>query len=1035
MITRTWTSLLLGLLVSCLCQPVIGADRWFNYQTDDGTTVVLNDNRQPALYTKDFGDCLGGSTINVTRFDVAYYKDNMTILWHMAGETGVIGDSVMMSIGVYAYGENRYELIFNPCAANIRSLCPLNASVPIVATTIIPVSASDVAAIIPLALTIPDFEGEAILRIFSNTTQSEIACYSAVVTNGASFSHPAAVGTVLGLFTLIAVIASFATAIYGEVVPTMRLHYAHSLSVGVVFAVWQHIFFSGALSVNWASVLPAWWSNFAWASGMIYTQSMQASLNDFIGNDLGNTSQVGAAQSGSSNAGVGGGFDISSIYRRGLSSAKRTADHPVYHDLAAKIYGRQAAATESTASSSGFSSRSQGYQWYGDPVPNGLPLPGNYSGFAGTLGAESISASTAFLTGFLWFLIILVILVAAVMAFKWLVEGLIRVKWIKQDRLKFFRDHWLGYSAVVALRICYIGFFAMMFLSIFQFTYLSSSGAQGIAAIVFIIFFIGMPLAAAYAVWYKKAITGTTSGRVFEHKTLMGRIPFPKGFGSKTPNTTSVELQPPTQPNHAHAESKSSTVPLWKRKASADKVPTTAGNVHSVHDDDDYIKKFGWLGARFRRTRWWFFSAWLFYEFIRAVFYGGASGYSQAQVFGLLVIEIIAFGLIIWMRPYEGQRLNVLVVYCLGFSKVATVALSAAFDVRYNLARIPTTVIGIVIIVIQGILTIITMIAIVVGAISSYMSVMRNAEDFRPRRWYKMRERYFDHLDRTVNDLPRPPKVKKSKQLPAEPEEAKVGFEMRNVKRVAKIEDEDKNFQSEIATGPNQTLVSTEDLSSTAYGKRAMTPTGVSRANSRAASVASISTTNVPYGARTHRPSWSTRDFQRAGFVTQEEDDTSLTAVGDDPVTSGTPNKRHSGVPSYKQPSLRTMPSNASLRVGAEVSSTDAIGVVPVPTVRPRAGTMGSIRSSRRISGASWGIPEAAPSPDHLTFEVPPIPSQYSSKRNSYMSQHNDNGESSSRPTTSHQQHLAHARGIPLTPALEHEEWDLKITKTNSKPQ
>ncbi|KAI5370770.1 putative ML-like domain, transient receptor potential channel Flc/Pkd2 [Septoria linicola] len=1026
MITRIWTSLL-ALLLACLCHPVTAADRWFNYQQGDGTTVVLNDNRQPALYTEDFGDCLGSSTINVTRFDVAYYKDNMTILWHMAGETGVADDDVMMSIGVYAYGENRFELIFNPCDANIRSLCPLNSSLPIAATAIIPVSAEDVAAIIPLALTIPDFEGEAILRIFSNTTRTEIACYSAVVTNGASFSHPAAVGTVLGLFTLVAVIASFATAVYGEAVPTMRLHYAHSLSVGVVFAVWQHIFFSGAVSVNWASVLPAWWSNFAWAGGMIYTQSMQSNLNSFIGNDLGNTSQVGAAQSGSPNLGIGGGFDLASIYKRALSSGmKRATSHPLYHDLGARIYGRQAAGE--TSSTDSFSSRDDGYQWYGDPVQNGLPLPGNYSGFAGTLGAEGISASTAFLTGFLWFLIILVILTASVMAFKWLLEGLIRLKWVKADRLKFFRDRWLGYSAVVALRICYIGFFAMMFLSIFQFTYLAASGAQGIAAIVFIVFFLGMPAAALYAVWYKKAMTGSTSGKVYEHKMLMSKIPFPKGLGKKSPETSTVELQP----GHAHTGSKSSTVPLWKRMVSAEKAPATNAAARSIHDDDDYIKKFGWLAARFRRTRWWFFTAWLFYEFIRAVFYGGASGYPQAQVFGLLVIELIAFGLIIWMRPYEGQRLNVLVVYCLGFSKVATVALSAAFDVRYNLPRIPTTVIGIVIIVIQGILTVITMIAIVVGAVSSYMSVMRNTEDFRPRRWYKMRERYFDHLDRTVNDVPRPPKVKKSKEAPEETEEAKVGFEMKNVKRVNKIEDEDKNFQSEIAADPNHAFMSAEDLSSTAYGKRIMTPNR-SRANSRAASVASQSMANLPYGARSNRPSWSTRDFQRAGFESQDDLDMSQTAVGDDSIEPVTPNKRHSGM-SSKAPALRAMPSNGSLRVGAEVSSTDAIGVVPVPKVRPRAGTMGSIRSARRISGNFGDIPEAAYSTDHLDVEIPPIPSQYSSQRNSHMSQQNEMGESSSRPNTSHQ-HFAQTRGMPLTPAQEHEEWDLKLTKTNSKPQ
>ncbi|CAK1354639.1 unnamed protein product [Cercospora beticola] len=1021
MIPRIWPGLLAFLL---LCVQNVGAaDYWFNYQTGTGETIVLNDNRQPALYTRNFGDCLGSSTINVTRFDVAYYKDNMTILWHMAGETGVTNDSIMMSIGVYAYGENRYELIFNPCDANIDSLCPLNASLPIEATTIIPVSASDVAAIIPLALTIPDFEGEAILRIFSNTTRQEIACYSAVVTNGASFSHPAAVGTVLGLFTLVAVIASFATAIYGEAVPTMRLHYAHSLSVGVVFAVWQHIFFSGALSVNWASVLPAWWSNFAWAGGMIYTESMQSNLNSFIGNDLGNTSQVGAAQSGSATPSVGGGFDISAIYRRALyAGIKRAADLP--HDLPAKIYGRQTETGE-TSSTTSFSDRRDGYQWYGDPVPNGLPLPGNYSGFAGTLGYEGISASTAFLTGFLWFLIILVILVASVIAFKWTLEGLIRIKWIKTDRLKFFRDRWIGYSAVVALRICYIGFFAMMFLSIFQFTYLAGSGAQGIAAIVFIVFFIGMPLAAGYAVWYKKAMLGSTSGKVYEHKILMGKVPFPVDLGKKGPEQTAVELQT-SEPGHAHSESKSSTVPIWKRIASTEKTREandTNGKSRSIHDDDDYIKKFGWLAARFRRTRWWFFTAWLFYEFIRAVFYGGASGYSQAQVFGLLIVEVIAFGLIIWMKPYEGQRLNVLVVYCLGFSKVATVALSAAFDVKYNLPRIPTTVIGVVIIVIQGILTIITMIAIVVGAISSWMSIKRNTEDFRPRRWYGMREKYFDHLDRTVNDLPRPPKVKKPKNV--EPEEVKAGFEMKNVKRVAKIEDEDPEFQGDMAADPNSAYMSTEDLSSTAYGKRAMTPLNRSRANSRAASIKSFSSTNLPYGARSHRPSWSTRDFSRAGW--EHDLDESQTAGGDDAIAPVTPNKRHSGAFSTKQPSLRPMTSSSSLRVGAEVSSTDAIGVVPAPTVRPRAGTMGSVRSSRRLSGGFHGT-------DHLEIEVPPIPSQYSSQRNSYMSLNADAGESSSKMSTNYQQNLALARStpVPLTPAQEHEEWDLKLTKTNS---
>jgi hypothetical protein len=45
-------------------------------------TRWLSDDRYPALYTGDFADCLGGqSLLNVTRFDAAYYADNMMVLF------------------------------------------------------------------------------------------------------------------------------------------------------------------------------------------------------------------------------------------------------------------------------------------------------------------------------------------------------------------------------------------------------------------------------------------------------------------------------------------------------------------------------------------------------------------------------------------------------------------------------------------------------------------------------------------------------------------------------------------------------------------------------------------------------------------------------------------------------------------------------------------------------------------------------------------------------------------------------------------
>jgi len=110
----------------------------------NGDTIYLADDRKPALYTGDFGDCLGNSLVNVTRFDAAYYQDNMTVLFHLEGNTALANESLVLYIGVFAYGESRFDLTFNPCGANIDSLCPMNRSVPIEANGIIPVGQSDV---------------------------------------------------------------------------------------------------------------------------------------------------------------------------------------------------------------------------------------------------------------------------------------------------------------------------------------------------------------------------------------------------------------------------------------------------------------------------------------------------------------------------------------------------------------------------------------------------------------------------------------------------------------------------------------------------------------------------------------------------------------------------------------------------------------------------------------------------------------------------------------------------------------------------
>jgi hypothetical protein len=665
---------------------------------------------------------------------------------------------------------------------------------------VIPVSQKDVSGIPPIALEIPDFEGQAILRLFSNNTQSQIGCYTAVVTNGNTFSHPEWVGPILGSFTAIALLSSFTTAVYGDCVTELRKHYAHSLSVGIVFAVWQHIYFSGALSMNWPSVLVAFWSNYAWAGAMIYSERMQNTINHFIGANKGNISSVGAAPLDVENSELGGGYDVHQIYSRESDELFR----------------------------------------YGSPARPGIPLPGNYSGFAGTLAQQNIPASNAFMTGFLWFTVLIGIVAVSVPAFKILLELMRKMKMIKSDTLAYFRAHFLHYAALATLRTMYIGFFLLTFLTLFQFVYWASPWPVAVACAVFLATVICLGGFAGYTCFYRTKLSSCVAepDRLnITRKKLFNIVPY---YGLE------CNSEFPRSEDKHYAGS----IPWWSTHV--------ASSEKTIHRNEQFTTKFGWLASRFRRTRWWFFAIWLLYEFVRACFLAGASGYPMVQVYGLLAVETVAFVGLVVLRPFEGQRLNVIVVYLLGFSKVATVALSAAFDHRLNLARIPATIVGIMIIVIQGVLTIMVMFAILIGASTSYMSVMRNRETIRPTRLDSIRERYFGHMEFKELDIPDPttlpakPKPKHASEpvIPKEPY-----FSVSSIRRMPKVEDEDVAFLNEIHGD-----YSTSDLSLSQQYRDSANSTKAPSLHSQ------LSFSNLPYGARVHRASWSTHDFSEAAI-------------------------------------------------------------------------------------------------------------------------------------------------------------------------
>ncbi|KAI5302898.1 hypothetical protein KEM56_000239 [Ascosphaera pollenicola] len=466
-------------------------------------------------------------------------------------------------------------------------------------------------------------------------------------------AHPRAINSLLIFFTLIAFASSTALALLDADAPAIREHYAHSPSVVVTLAIFHHIFYSSAISVDWPRILVSFWSNYSWLAGMIRIDGMQHSISRVTGSRARDLIKLGSSPAGFSDS-MTGGYELREIYDLGPPppNAKRNINEDFH--------------IESST------------------IDKGFPLPGNYTGLPGALSIEGIASANAFLTSFIWFLIIFAILIGSIYTTKFILELFVGTGVISENRFSTFRKRWRLYTHGVLGRLLWCGFYMLIFSTTFQ---LSLNGRAGIVFLAVVVFLLisGCVFAIVY-----HAIFAALKDTERETCSAGDNIKFllVNSWADLRFCGFRIRLTP-------------------------------------INHDPEYLREFGWLSARFRQERWWWFAATFAYDFLRGCILGGASDNPFGQIFVSLALEILMFAWSIWMKPYEATRLNILAVYLLGFSKVLTVGLSVAFHPRLSVPRITTTVIGVFIIIIQGLLTVAAIALIVFGIVSTHLSRRR----------------------------------------------------------------------------------------------------------------------------------------------------------------------------------------------------------------------------------------------------------------------------------------------------------------------
>lgn len=140
------------------------------------------------------------------------------------------------------------------------------------------------------------------------------------------------------------------------------------------------------------------------------------------------------------------------------------------------------------------------------------------------------------------------------------------------------------------------------------------------------------------------------------------------------------------------------------------------GDTTALYENKETWIKYSIFYDSFKKGYWWMFVPAIIYMFAKGCVIAGGDGHGMAQTVGQLVIEAIMLILLLWARPYtlkSGNWINITIQVV----RVLSVLCILVFVEQLGISQTPKTVTGVVLIVMQSVLTAVLAILIAVNAL------------------------------------------------------------------------------------------------------------------------------------------------------------------------------------------------------------------------------------------------------------------------------------------------------------------------------
>ncbi|KAK5117020.1 hypothetical protein LTR62_006741 [Meristemomyces frigidus] len=397
------------------------------------------------LYSDSLNPCQQNNNFSATQFDVVLTPNNNSLSFSVVGVSTIQGN-VTIDLRFIAYGLQAYQTTLDPCKLGFQGLCPMNDGQLNLPTSNVAIPGGALSQVPGIAYTVPDLDAKVQVFFNSTTTGLSAACVEARLSNGKTVDQKG-VAWVIAVVSGLGLVASAITSGLGH--SNTAAHVAANAMA--LFGYFQAQAFIGMTAVPLPPIVASWTQNFDWSMGIIRVGFIQ-NIATWYQRSTGGTPSTVLSSLGTTSV---------EVQKRSLAAVgkliKRAALEVHNSILRARSNAGGAPSTDTSNT----------------VIVRGIQRVGFRAG---------IEVTNIFLTGYIFFMVFVFIVVLCVVLFKVFCDLMVKAGRFKGDKFQDFRNGWTTVLKGILFRIVLIGFPQMVVLCFWEFTR-DDSAAEMVLAI------------------------------------------------------------------------------------------------------------------------------------------------------------------------------------------------------------------------------------------------------------------------------------------------------------------------------------------------------------------------------------------------------------------------------------------------------------------------------------------------------------------------------------------------------------------------